>query len=145
MIQFAPQSESTRYSTYSIRNTTPSHSTGSLVTEPVSHQEHTEVDSANQEYFAFKILPSEYPTFEPPAADDDDDADGETGESCRDMANRIVRRIRGQSLAGFTTVDKDIVRYDFHPYTANHSLDEAQRSTSIISRVDYAVKRFLWL
>lgn len=35
-------------------------------------------------------------------------------------------------------------RVAFSP--ADHlSLAEAQRSTSLLSRVDYAVKRFLWL
>lgn len=46
-------------------------------------------------------------------------------------------------------VDKDVVRYvfamsDIWP-KLTFSVSEAQSSTGLLARVDYAVKRFLWL
>ena len=70
--------------------------------------------------------------------DDDLEDDAEpTGETCRVTAERTVNRIHEQCLTASgkaEVVEKDVV-----------SLAEAQASTSILSRVDYALKRFVWL
>ena len=46
-------------------------------------------------------------------------------------------------------VDKDVVRYVFGRSDVwpklTFSVSEAQSSTGLLARVDYAVKRFLWL
>jgi hypothetical protein len=46
-------------------------------------------------------------------------------------------------------IDKDVVRYVFAMLDVwpklMFSISEAQSSTGLLARVDYAVKRFLWL
>lgn len=45
------------------------------------------------EYFAFKALPREFVT---PGADEDDDNDRGKQETCREVVDKIVDRIRGE-------------------------------------------------
>ena len=45
------------------------------------------------EFFAFKALPREFVT---PGADEDDDNDRGKQETCREVVDKIVERIRGE-------------------------------------------------
>jgi len=87
--------------------------------------------------------------------DDLDDADiSEVGDTCKAVTERAVKRISDQCAKvsevddGFV-VDKDVVRYVFAMSDIwsilTFSVSEAQSSTGLLARVDYAVKRFLWL
>jgi len=84
-----------------------------------------------------------------------DDADiSEVGDTCRAVTERAVKRISDQcakvnEVDNDFVVDKDVVRYvfaipDVWPKLI-FSVSEAQSSTGLLARVDYAVKRFLWL
>lgn len=55
--------------------------------------EGSEHDGDATEYFAFKALPREFVT---PGADEDDDNDRGREETCREVVDKIVERIRGE-------------------------------------------------
>jgi hypothetical protein len=152
--------ESSRYSTYSLRNKTPSSPSPSAVAgTPTAEIEHAEVDPLASGYFAFKVMPREFVARGGSTlvddSDDEVDTEAETSESCRSVAERIVNRIGDQcerqrvGLPDGFIVNKDIVRSVFKipecPGSHKTSLTEAQQSTSLLARMDYAVKRFLWL
>lgn len=105
MIHFSPLDESTRYSTYSLRNKAPSDV------------------SPEATFYAFKVLPSEF-------AQDDGSHKADT---CEVVTDRVVGAIQAQ-YRDILVEARDIV-----------SLGEAQQNTGLLERVDYAVKRFLWL
>lgn len=198
VIRFSPADESTRYSTYSIRNREPtpqaqkvspanipkkekrlrapsnvslkSLSLSSLAPKskppllspdepttpmtphtPIPVIEHAEVDPHSSEFFAFKALPREFIARKGDAAsthsdedeEDEDDVALESSETCRATVDRIARRISEQCVRAGAgggknpndlVSEKDVV-----------SLADAESATSLISRMDYAVKRFLWL
>lgn len=174
VVNFASADESTRYSTYSLDNTlpappaTPSASStisnastaagaegGPLKADAKRGRARTlsfkrksvlkvsDVDPNSSEFFAFKALPREFarqPLPEDLDGDDDDEEFAlEQNETCRATVDRIVRRIRDQCAKvhpvgeGFVE-DKDVV-----------SVTDAENATSLLARMDYAVKRFLWL
>lgn len=120
IINFSPQDEQTRYSTYSIRNkvseppvtpTTPS--------TPLPSVEHADIDPLSSEYYAFKVLPREFITRGASTVNDDDldDADiSEVGDSCKAVTDRAVKRISDQcakvsEVGEGLVVEKDVVRY----------------------------------
>jgi hypothetical protein len=79
------------------------------------------------EYFAFKIVDQEFVG----------DFEQEAGRNCDEVAHHIATEIFHEcQRIGHPPVfkDEDIV-----------SLAEAQRSTSVLKRMDYALKRFLYL
>ncbi|KAL7420820.1 hypothetical protein Q5752_004773 [Cryptotrichosporon argae] len=170
MVHFSPANESTRYSTYSIRNKSPaspvrvkaqgarvagsptSAASGSPSVPltpgtPTPHVEHAPV-SAAQEYFAFKVLPREFAGRGAGGLrgqDDDDedldlDAGAAAGESCSETVGRIVRRLAEAVDKAGGGEDGDLV-----VEADVVSLVEAERETGILARMDYAFKRFLWL
>lgn len=120
MINFSPQDEQTRYSTYSIRNKvqkTPA--TPDPPSTPLPSVEHADINPLLTEYYAFKVLPREFITRGASTVNDDDldDADiSEVGETCQAVTERAVKRIRDQCARvsevtdGFV-VDKSVVRY----------------------------------
>ncbi|ORY31290.1 SacI homology domain-domain-containing protein [Naematelia encephala] len=122
ILNFSPANESTRYSTYSIRNKAQpvSSSAPTLKTPgtPTIDVEHAPINPDSSEFFAFKVLPREFITRGASsfAADEDDDAYADVNETCQAVVERIVRRIREQckrlgtgDQEGFV-VDKDVVR-----------------------------------
>nr|XP_019007811.1 inositol polyphosphate-5-phosphatase F [Kwoniella pini CBS 10737]OCF46592.1 inositol polyphosphate-5-phosphatase F [Kwoniella pini CBS 10737] len=118
VINFSPSNESTRYSTYSLRNKMPSVPQTSLPETPLASVEHANINPDITEYYAFKAMP------------------GHTGEdgTCEEMVNHVVEQIAEVCKKDNLLVHKDIV-----------SLAEAESSTSILDKMDYAFKRFLWL
>ncbi|ORX40908.1 SacI homology domain-domain-containing protein [Kockovaella imperatae] len=141
IVSFSPVHEDTRYSTYSLRNRA-GHGIGSPTTSPEVNELETrqrdDLDPHTTEFFAFKILPREFAVRPTSIEDSETDDEGGANETCRQAADRIVKRISDQCrrvnpLDKFV-IDKDVV-----------SLTEAQKSTSLLQRVDYAFKRFLWL
>lgn len=107
------------------------------------------------EFYAFKVLPRE---FMHSSTAEDDDSGAESGETCRAVAEGIVSRIVEQyrrlrpGLGEGVIISEDVVRWANGPWSLPqaslltvYSLTEAQQSTSLLSRMDYAVKRFLWL
>lgn len=108
ILTFSPLDESTRYSTYSLRNKLGA-------------------EQAKTEFYAFKVLPREFVS---EVYDSDDESSAK--ETCRDIASRIARRI--SEIGKIEVLDGDVV-----------SLAEAQNATSIVAKLDYAFKRFLWL
>jgi len=112
VISFSPTDESTRYSTYSIRNKPEPAS--SPPGTPVPHIEHSEIDPLAANFFAFKILPLEFNIQDTSALPDDEEAqETDRGETCRAVSARVVDRIREQCGRLGVTVpveDKDVVR-----------------------------------
>jgi hypothetical protein len=118
---------------------------------PVPVVEHSEV-ADTVEFFAFKALPREFIAKSTDAhstssadsdEEDEDDVALESNETCRATVDRIARRISEQCVRagvghGCTPEElvenKDVV-----------SLHDAESATSLLARMDYAVKRFLWL
>ncbi|WWC65302.1 uncharacterized protein I303_107919 [Kwoniella dejecticola CBS 10117] len=117
VINFSPTNESTRYSTYSLRNKLPSVPQTAPET-PQPSVEHASINPDITEFYAFKAMP------------------GHTGEdgTCQEMVNHVVEQIAEVYKTEDLVVQKDIV-----------SLAEAESSTSILDKMDYAFKRFLWL
>ncbi|WRT70820.1 uncharacterized protein IL334_007819 [Kwoniella shivajii] len=117
LINFSPTNESTRYSTYSLRNKLPSPAESTPET-PVAEVEHANINPDLTEYFAFKAMP------------------GHTGNegSCQELVNNAVNQISEVCKRDDLVIEQDIV-----------SLVEAASSTSILDKMDYAFKRFLWL
>ncbi|WWC72700.1 uncharacterized protein I206_106664 [Kwoniella pini CBS 10737] len=105
-------------STYSLRNKMPSVPQTSLPETPLASVEHANINPDITEYYAFKAMP------------------GHTGEdgTCEEMVNHVVEQIAEVCKKDNLLVHKDIV-----------SLAEAESSTSILDKMDYAFKRFLWL
>ncbi|KAL1412508.1 hypothetical protein Q8F55_000254 [Vanrija albida] len=177
IVNFSPADESTRYSTYSLRNREPpSPETAASATPisdyfasesaadadtptakptppdtPMARVKIADVDPTKTEYFAFKALPREFIAKSKSTLavshDDEDDEDEEdimleSNETCRATVERVVRRIKDQCVkaggggggGSDFVVDKDVV-----------SLHDAESNTSLLARMDYAVKRFLWL
>ena len=103
-IEFSPGKESTRYSTYSIRN---ERRDSDAMLEDTDDKPST---PDGVEFYAFKVLPVD---FGDSAEDDSDDEEG-AATTCREMAQKITRRIhrqcRKQSGAVEAIVEKDIVR-----------------------------------
>jgi hypothetical protein len=154
VIHFSPADEGTRYSTYSIRAKdvatpappkgflTPSKlksSTTSTPKTPEAVVEHSAI--GGDEFFAFKALPREFAARNGPVSDDEDDDDVglESTETCAATVERVVRRIRDQcarvhELPEEFVENKDVV-----------SVADAEKLVSVLARVDYAWKRFLWL
>jgi len=118
---------------------------------PIPIVEHSEVGDT-VEFFAFKALPREFVSRTRSDAssnhsdsdeEDEDDFALESNETCRATVDRIARRISEQcvragggdgALPQDLVVEKDVV-----------SLRDAESATSLLARMDYAVKRFLWL
>ncbi|KAK4688765.1 phosphatidylinositol 4-phosphatase, partial [Tremellales sp. Uapishka_1] len=146
VINFSPIDESTRFSTYSIRNK-PSSSPASPSKPPSTpgmDVEHSSVNPLGGEYFAFKALPREFiargASTVVEDSDDEVDLGAQTGESCLAVVDRLVKRVQEQcKKAGHGHEDGFVVPKDIV------SLAEAQSATSLLARMDYAVKRFLWL
>ena len=104
---------------------------------------------------AFKVLPTDHlqnkSDVEDPIA---------SATTCRDAVNLMVDMVEkacadvGNTLPNFV-IEEDIVRYDdfmtstaFSPFLRlmlYNSLSEAQRMTSIYSKLEYNFKRLLWL
>lgn len=169
VVTFAAADESTRYSTYSLDNTLPtptpttptstiskasaSTSTDDNPLKPDSKRNRArtlsfkrksimklaDVDPDTSEFFAFKALPREFVAQPHPEEDEDEEFALESNETCLATVDRIVKRIRDQcakvhQVADEFVVDKDVV-----------SVADAENATSLLARMDYAVKRFLWL
>lgn len=86
--------------------------------------------------------------------DIDSEVDASPTETCQQVASRMVKRVAlacGNSGTEPPITSEDIVRYvpispTFGYYILiNCSVSEAEASTSIAARIDYTVKRFLWL
>ena len=114
-IRFSTNEESTRYSSYSIRNTRRDSeaATSPLPATPHTETTPTETDGA-EEFFAFKVLPLE-PGVEEDEDDDDETIGTESGTvgNCKDVADRIVRRLEAQCKRvgdGVVVEEKDVVR-----------------------------------
>lgn len=165
-MRFSPVDESTRYSTYSIRarstssatsvkpsllptpkslsksKTTPATIDAKVAESPTPRIELSDVDPSSSEFFAFKALPREFKIPRSTSTSDDeedDDIGREDTETCINTVNRVTRRIRDQcerlhALPADFVKDQDVV-----------SLADAQRATSLLDKMDYAWKRFLWL
>jgi hypothetical protein len=135
-------------------------------TTPIPIIEHSDV-TEDVEFFAFKALPREFvartrnPASETQAdASDDEDEDDvvlESHETCRATVDRIARRIAEQcvrasgpgsdslnssTVSGANTSERAKALVEEHDVV---SLQDAESATSLIARMDYAVKRFLWL
>ncbi|GMK56774.1 hypothetical protein CspeluHIS016_0306140 [Cutaneotrichosporon spelunceum] len=175
VVRFSSADEGTRYSTYSIRvkdMATPAPKRESLPCTPTklkrssksskvdsptpigtpnsakspktpeAVQELSAVDPEADEFFAFKALPREFAARNGVTSDDDDDDDDvglEAGETCAATVDRIVRRIRDQCARVHT------LRDDFVQNKDVVSVADAEKLVSVLERVDYAWKRFLWL
>lgn len=108
---------------------------------PMAHVEHSPIDPDAAQFFAFKALPREFAP--PPTTSDDDeeyeDVVLEANETCRATVDRVTRRIKdacvrlGGDEEDFV-VEKDVV-----------SVSDAEYNTTLLARMDYAVRRFLWL
>ncbi|WWD20804.1 hypothetical protein CI109_105281 [Kwoniella shandongensis] len=118
LINFSPTNESTRYSTYSLRNKAPETSTTTPSDDSIPALEHADIDPDATEFFAFKAMP------------------GQTGDegTCKEVVDHIVQQIAEVCKRDDIVIDQDIV-----------SVAEAESSTSILAKMDYAFKRFLWL
>ncbi|OCF38942.1 inositol polyphosphate-5-phosphatase F [Kwoniella heveanensis CBS 569] len=123
ILNFSPTDESTRYSTYSLRNKAPAtpekaKATSTTPSTPIPSVEHALIDPDATEYYAFKAMP------------------GHTGDegTCQEEVNSIVEDIAKVCKKDDLVEDKDVV-----------SLAEAESSTSLLDKMDYAFKRFLWL
>ncbi|OWZ73355.1 hypothetical protein AYX14_01249 [Cryptococcus neoformans] len=122
LINFSPADESTRYSTYSLRNkaapaTPTKRTTAATPSTPTPSVEHAIINPDVTEYYAFKALP------------------GQSGDAtCAETVNQIVEQIAEACKRNDLVVEKDIV-----------SLTEAESSTSLLAKMDYAFKRALWL
>ena len=105
-IEFNTGKESSRYSTYSMRN--EERDSDALLEDTTEKTENAE----GTEFYAFKVLPVESGDN---VEDDDDDDEGGAATTCKEMANKIVRRIHGQCRKASGTVEdiveKDVVRY----------------------------------
>lgn len=113
-------------------------STPSVETDPETRNALSVAGDAN--FFAFKILPRELTGRG--MADSEmkgTDIDGVDGDTCKAAAERVV-----QSIAEACTVQGQ-VDPDFIQHKAVVSLVEAEQSTSLLKKVDYALKRLLWL
>ena len=121
IIRFSPINDSTRYSTYSVRNKVAS-SPLSLVTPdtPVPQVEHAELNLLASEFFAFKVLPREFiaPGARTAVSDSDDEygIEAENGETCKAVTEKVVKRIHEQckrlsvGLQEGFLIDEDVVR-----------------------------------
>jgi len=112
VIRFSTHEESTRYSSYSIRNTRRDSETA-LPATPLTETTPSEPDGA-EEFYAFKVLPLE-PGVEEDEDDDDESVGTGTGAvgNCKDVADKIVRRIGAQCKRvgdGVEVEEKDVVR-----------------------------------
>ncbi|WWC98268.1 hypothetical protein V866_005159 [Kwoniella sp. B9012] len=120
LVNFSPTNESTRYSTYSLRNKLPSVPQDSTPTPgtPKPSVKHALIDPDVTEFYAFKAIP------------------GHTSDegTCQESVNNAVKQIAEVCKDEELIVEKDIV-----------SLAEAESATSILDKMDYAFKRFLWL
>ncbi|EJT48555.1 hypothetical protein A1Q1_02463 [Trichosporon asahii var. asahii CBS 2479] len=163
VVTFAAADESTRYSTYSLDNTvaTPPTPTSTISqastttgTDPLKSETKrnrartlsfkrksimklADVDPDTSEFFAFKALPREFVAQPHPEDDEDEEFTLEQNETCMATVDRIVKRIREQcakvhKVPDDFVVDKDVV-----------SVADAENATSLLARMDYAVKRFL--
>ncbi|BEJ10777.1 hypothetical protein CspHIS471_0101990 [Cutaneotrichosporon sp. HIS471] len=161
VVRFSPADEGTRYSTFSIRAkdvATPapksllgtptklkrsSKSPASTPKTPKTPEAVVELSAVNpdaDEFFAFKALPREFAARNGPASDDEDDDVGlEAGETCAATVDRIVRRITDQCARVHTIGDDFVENKDVV------SISDAEKLVSVLARVDYAWKRFLWL
>lgn len=124
---------------------------------PIPIVEHAEVNPDAVEFFAFKALPREFvarrngvradvrslSSGSDSEDEDEEDVALESNETCRATVDRIARRISEQCVragggeggnAADLVVERDIV-----------SVQDAVNATSLLARMDYAVKRFLWL
>ncbi|OCF78932.1 inositol polyphosphate-5-phosphatase F [Kwoniella mangroviensis CBS 8886] len=120
LVNFSPTDESTRYSTYSLRNKLLSVPQDSAPTPgtPKPSVKHALIDPDVTEFYAFKAIP------------------GHTSDegTCQESVNNAVKQIAEACKDEELIVEKDIV-----------SLAEAESATSILDKMDYAFKRFLWL
>lgn len=167
VVTFAAADESTRYSTYSLDNTLPTPTTptstisqvsskaadgGPLKPEAKRNRARTlsfkrksimklaDVDPDTSEFFAFKALPREFVSAQPHPEDDEDEEFAlESNETCMATVDRIVKRIREQCAKEHKIGDDFVVDMDVV------SVADAENATSLLARMDYAVKRFLWL
>ena len=106
--------KSTRFSTYSIRNTL------SAIDGSSAEAELTQADPLAHDFYAFKILPREFVARGASTTfldhDDEPDSDADTGETCKAVCERIVKKISEQcQRVGLAkddlVISKDVVRY----------------------------------
>lgn len=132
---FQPSEAGTRMTSYAALNASP-----------LPEAKRTRAsDSDGLDFFAFKALPREFVV----SGEDDDDIGRGKDETCREVVDRLVARIReecvraagsiGGYVGGHARGDDFVVNADVV------SLAEAQKVTSLMSRADYAIKRMLWL
>ncbi|WWC92418.1 uncharacterized protein L201_007375 [Kwoniella dendrophila CBS 6074] len=96
VITFSPINESTRYSTYSLRNKLPSVAQTTTDT-PLPSIEHAKVEPGISEFYAFKAMP------------------GHTGDegTCQELVNNIIKQIAEVHKIDDLIVEKDIMDYAF--------------------------------
>lgn len=160
IMRFSTENESTRYSSYSIRNNQRRRASSQGEDEPPAVPgtpliEDTPKSDGGPEFYAFKVLPLEID--ERMEDDDNEDEDDHLGgiraANCQEQAGKIVKRIHRQCQKVNenveTIVEKDVVRsvalFLWCSDADWSSLTEAERSTGLFAKMDYAVKRFLWL
>ncbi|WVQ86142.1 hypothetical protein IAT38_008310 [Cryptococcus sp. DSM 104549] len=97
IVHFSPIDESTRYSTYSLRNKAPHVDPPATPTTPIPSVEHAVVDPSAAEYFAFKALPGHAPH----------------DETCKETVDRIVRELADACKRDDLVVEQDIMDYAF--------------------------------
>jgi hypothetical protein len=121
VISFSTENESTRYSTYSIRNNQKRRPSAP---EPIDEDEPSPATplteqpvhpTSGTEFYAFKVLPLETDDkVEDMHEDEDDPVDGGRAANCQEEASKIVRRIHRQCRKvseGIEAIaEKDVVR-----------------------------------
>jgi hypothetical protein len=125
----------------------------------------------SNEFFAFKVLPREFVAAQLSGSQQDEDEEEDRGkdDTCKIVANRMVKRIRDECVKATASVggyvgghardegfvkDEDVVGWAAKRWEVLsvslmiarfYSLAEAQKGTSLVARADYALKRFLWI
>ncbi|KAI5451680.1 hypothetical protein NCC49_001661 [Naganishia albida] len=140
LIRFRPAKNDTRLTSYSMMNSPPP--------SPAKAKARAQDGESTEgtEFFAFKALPREFVAL---GADEDDDNGRGKEETCREVVDKIVERIKGECaraagsvggyVGGHARSDEFVTEGDIV------ALAEAQKGTSLVARADYALKRFLWI
>ena len=121
LLNFSPLHEDTRYSTYSMHNradslSSPATSLAFLTKSNMSAPLETPANHLESEFFAFKVLPREFVTGPTVNVDEDETEEVMAGETCRMVADKIVKRIRDQcqrvgvAVGDDFIIEKDVVR-----------------------------------
>ena len=122
IINFSPTHEDTRYSTYSIQNRA-----GHGLSNPIASPNTADLPDDQPApappiplgtvFFAFKVLPREFAVRGPSGAVDSEEEDAaSTSETCRQVADRIVKRVRDQcqrvqpAMKDGFVIERDVVR-----------------------------------